>query len=62
MNLRYELLLNPLVIVCTVLLVVIPLLVQKINHYLHITASPPWKQQAEQEEVGSRTGIEDSST
>lgn len=47
MELRYDLLLNPTVIMCTLLLVIIPLLVLHINRYLHQTSDPPWKRQEE---------------
>lgn len=48
MHLRYELLLNPVVIICTVLLVAIPLLIRYLNQYLHAYGDPSWKQGNEQ--------------
>ncbi|GIP16950.1 hypothetical protein J40TS1_25920 [Paenibacillus montaniterrae] len=50
MELRYDLLLNPIVILCTLLLIAIPLLVHYINRYLHTYGDPPWKQPQEKEE------------
>jgi|GEM_PF-1650488 len=49
MALRYDILLNPTVMLCTILLVIIPLLVLHINLYLHKKCDPPWKQQDELE-------------
>lgn len=50
MHLRYDLLLNPLVIICSLLSVIIPLAVQYVNRYLHTHGDPPWKQSNEKKE------------
>lgn len=47
MQLRYELLLNPLVLLCTLLLAVIPTLIYHFNKYLHKRGDPPWMQHEE---------------
>ena len=41
MDLRYDLLLNPLVVICTLLLIIVPFTLFKINQYLHKYGDPP---------------------
>lgn len=50
MHLRYELLLNSVVIICTVLLVAVPLLIRYLNQYLHDYGDPTWKHDSGQQE------------
>lgn len=44
MDLRYDILLNPLVVIGILLLIIVPLTLFQTNRYLHKYGDPPWKQ------------------
>ncbi|VTR63311.1 Uncharacterised protein [Actinobacillus pleuropneumoniae] len=55
MDLRYDLLLNPLVVICTLLLIIVPFTLFKINQYLHKYGDPPWKQPEKSDDGAGRS-------
>lgn len=48
MKLRYDILLDPIVMISTLLLIIIPVTVQYVNRYLHKYGDPPWKENSDE--------------
>ncbi|WP_433938935.1 hypothetical protein [Paenibacillus lautus] len=55
MDFRYDILLNPLVVIGILLLIIVPLTLFQTNRYLHKYGDPPWKQPEKPDDGAERS-------